>query len=194
MRVFRTKDYITEEERLEVLQWFENSSKDGTMVPGLNREVWGYKDRVTTRQQSSFTYPTVIDKIYDRILSSFTFPKGFHKETLPCGKGFIAVTTFPVGDTYLHQDPANCKNNMSVIRFNILIQKADEGGELELFDTDDTKSVLSIEEKELYVCNLSDYKHSVSIVRGNKPRHILLFSICCPAEDWESGNVKYIGE
>ena len=194
MRVFRTKDYITEEERLEILQWFENSSKNGTMVPGLSRGVWGYKDRVTTRQQSSFTYPPVIDKIYDRIISSFTFPNGYHKEILPCGKGFIAVTTFPGGDTYLHQDPANCKNNMSVMRFNILIQKADEGGELELFDTDDTKSVLSIEEKELYVCNLSDYRHSVSTVIGSKSRHILLFSICCPAEDCESGNINFIGE
>lgn len=41
MRVFRTEHFITEKERLEILQWFENSSKDGTMVPGLNRGVWG---------------------------------------------------------------------------------------------------------------------------------------------------------
>ena len=38
MRIFRTEHFITEEERLEILQWFENSSKDGITHSPENRD------------------------------------------------------------------------------------------------------------------------------------------------------------
>ena len=45
---------------------------------------------------------------------------------------------------------------------------------------------------KLYCCNLSDYEHSVSESTGT-PRYIILFSLCCPKDDWENGIIKYKG-
>ena len=55
----------------------------------------------------------------------------------------------------------------------------------------DTQHTLDIDERELYCCNLSDYWHNVTKVEGDKPRYIILFSICCPPDEWEDNIIHY---
>jgi hypothetical protein len=194
MRVERYKDFISEEERLELVKYFDISIEQGiNFLPGLDRGQWGYTGRVTTRNNKEVVYPDIVNNIFDRIINSFTFTNKCHKENVFNTKNVICVSTNPGYDTYLHQDGAFCEYGFSVIRFNIILQKPDKGGILELTDFDNKISKFDFNEKELYCCNLSDYPHYVTTTEGSKPRYIILFSMCCNKDDWETGKIKFKG-
>ena len=194
MRVERYKDFISEEERTELVSWF-NYSIDNKInfYAGLSRGEWGYQKRCTTRNTDKVKYPEVALRIFDRIINSFEFQDNCHKEILLNKEGIICNAIFPTGDNYYHKDTAHCKDGLSTIRFNIVLQKPDKGGILELTDFDGKVCEFEFNEKELYCCNLSDYYHYVTTVEGSKPRYIILFSMCCDKDDWETGKIKFKG-
>lgn len=186
MRRESFKDFISEEERIEIKEWFDTCLDKGLYFKeGLSRGKWGYSYRLTTRQTSVVTFPKVVYNIFDRILKLFNFTESCVKEPTLQGEGIIAVATLRDGDTYAHKDPTPF-DDKSVIRFNIIIQEAEEGGELWVKPDTTSKVLWTLQERELHAYNVSDYVHAVSKVKGNVPRYILLFSICCPRDDWEN--------
>lgn len=194
MRIERYKDFISEEDRVELVNWFDYSiDNQVNFYAGLSRGEWGYQKRCTTRNTDKVEYPEVALRLFDKVINSFEFQDNCHKEILANKEGIICVATFPTGDTYYHKDPANCKDGLSVIRFNIVLQKPEDGGIISITDENGKEVKLDVDERELYCCNLSDYWHSVSEVKGSKSRYIILFSMCCDKDDWETGKIKFKG-
>lgn len=182
MRLTRIPEFITEEERLELVSWMDKGIEDGILVKGLSRGQYGYKDRLTTRlNPDKITYPKVAFDIQRRILESFELTENCYIEPLGNG-GMICVAIYPGGDTYKHKDP---KLYGSAVRFNIILQKPEAGGELYVEGEN-----FACEERELHCYNVTKNQHWVTEVEGDTPRYIWIFGMSIPHKDWEDGHVK----
>jgi len=191
MRREQLNNFITEEERLEFVEWFESSLRnEENMFPGLSRGKFGYDVRKTSRQQKKVVFPDVANRVWDRIKNTISFTSKCLPQNLPCGKPFIAVTTFPGGDTYSHRDPTSI-HGMSVLRMNIIIQKPDEGGVLHVMDESKVTHEWDTPEASLHCYNVTEFSHAVTEVKGSKPRFIFIFSMQVPYDDWEKGLINY---
>jgi hypothetical protein len=189
MRFDRHPEFISEAERLELVRWFDvNLQLGGVLKPGLSRGRWGYGQRLTTRQQTSFVIPDVARQIFARVRALYDWPEGSRPEPTAQGDGIILVATLPGGDTYAHSDPTPLEG-FDVIRLNILIQQAESGGELWLKDEQGQNTHWPIEERELHVYAASVHIHAVTTVHGQRPRYILLLSMCCPQGLWDANRI-----
>lgn len=189
MRFDRHPEFISEAERQELVRWFDaNVSPGGVLKPGLSRGRWGYGQRLTTRQQTAFDIPDVAREIFARVRALYDWPNGARPEPTAQGDGLILVATLPGGDTYAHRDPTPLEG-FDVIRLNILIQEAEAGGELWLKDEYGQNTYWPIEERELHAYAASAHIHAVTTVQGQRPRYILLLSMCCPHGLWDAQRI-----
>lgn len=182
MRRESFKDFITEEERLSLVEWFDNSK---SFKEGLSRGEWGYKERETTRQQTKVDFPPLVFELMERAFGLFEWTSKCTPQPISCGYPIIAVKTFEGGDTYSHRDPTSIEG-MAVVRLNMIVQKPDNGGVLHVMDENKNVIEWETEEKELHCYEVTQHTHAVTKVKGNIPRYILLFSMQVPYEDWEN--------
>lgn len=192
MRIERIPGFIYKIEQKEILEWFTTNAENPDVFGyAYNNFEDGYLNRLSTRRIPNVVYPEVITNIFKRILSTFEFTSICSPETTEYNDGIIAVITKKDGYTFSHKDTeTNCKDGNSVIRFNIVIQEPDLGGELWVKDENDVCINIAPKERELHAYNVSDYYHTVSKVKSDKPRYILLFSMCCPREHWDSSLIR----
>jgi len=183
MRLEKIPNFISKEERKQLIDWMDKAIEDNIMVAGLSRGKLGYSKRKTTRiYDGRPNYPEVAYKIQKRLIDKFEWTNKCFIEPMPKKDGMLAVITYPGGDTYKHRDP---KMVGSAVRFNIILQKPESGGELyvegENFDS---------EEGELHCYNVTEQTHWVTEVEGSKPRYLWIFGMSVPYSDWEDGKVK----
>jgi hypothetical protein len=190
MRRESIKGFVTEAEQQAIKQWFDESLVSGKwLYPGLSRGQWGYEVRKTTRQQTQVKFPKEMYAIRDRLLKRLKLTNNCKLEATVQGDGMIAVATMAGGDTYAHKDPSPVPGH-TVIRFNCVIQAAQEGGVLHVVDETGTDIEWQLEEREMHLYNVHDFTHYVTEVKGDRPRYIILMSITCPSDDWEKGIIK----
>jgi hypothetical protein len=185
MRREAFKDFISEDERIELVKWFESSK---SFDPGLSRRKLGYKFRETTRQQTIVDFPELVYKLKERAFKLFNFTDKCVPQPLPCGHPVIAVKTFEGGDTYSHRDPTSL-DTLAVLRMNVVVQKAESGGILHVMDEGGTVIEWDTDECELHCYEVSKHTHAVTKVKGNKSRYILIFSMQVPYDDWEQKRI-----
>jgi len=186
MRFDRNPDFISEVERLDLVRWFDaNVNTGGVLQPGLSRGRWGYGQRLTTRQQTAFDIPEVAHQIFARVRGLYAWPEDCQPEPTAEGDGIILVATLQGGDTYAHRDPTPLEG-FDVIRLNILIQQPETGGELWLKDENGHNHHWPIDERELHAYAASTHIHAVTKVQGQRPRYMLLMSMCCPEGLWDT--------
>lgn len=189
MRFDRHPEFISEAERQELVRWFDaNVQPSGLLKPCLSRGRWGYGERLTTRQQTSFAIPDEARQIFERVRALYHWPDGSRPEPTAQGNGVILVATLPGGDTYAHRDPTPLEG-FDVVRLNILIQQAQAGGELWLKGEQDLDTHWPIKERELHGYAASAHIHAVTTVLGQRPRYILLLSMCCPTGLWDAHRI-----
>ena len=181
MRRESFKGFITEEERLELVDWFNTS---GSFNPGLSRGEWGYTARETTRQQKQVDFPPLVHELKERAFGLFEFTHKCVPQSLPCSQPIIAVKTFNGGDTYSHRDPTLIEG-MAVLRLNVIIQKPESGGVLHVMDENGTVIEWETEQGELHCYEVTQHTHAVTKTIGDKSRYILIFSMQVPYDDWE---------
>ena len=189
MRRESFKNFITEEERQAIVDWFDNSK---SFKEGLSRGEWGYKGRQTTRQQKDVDFPPLVFELMERAFSKFKFTEACVPQPLPCGKPIIAVKTFNGGDTYSHRDPTSI-DGMAVLRLNVIVQKPENGGVLHVMDENGKVIEWETDEGELHCYEVTQHTHAVTKTIGDKPRYILIFSMQVPYADWEQYRIKENG-
>lgn len=190
MRRESLKNFVTLEEQAAIKSWFDSSLTEGKwLYAGLSRGQWGYEVRKTTRQQRHVEFPKEMYAIRDRLLSRLKLTPNCQIERTAQGDGMIAVATMVGGDTYAHKDPSPVEGH-TVIRFNCVIQAAEEGGVLHVIDEAGKDIEWQLEEREMHLYNVHDFMHYVTEVKGNTPRYIILMSITCPTHEWEQGVIK----
>jgi len=174
VRLDRYEDFITEEERLSLIDWMDNSGK---LVPGLSRGEFGYSSRKTTRlNEETILFPKEAYAIQKRIMDLYGF-RGGDVERVAKGSGMISVVTYPGGDTYKHTDPI--LGNKHAMRANIILQNAEEGGELYV-----AGEHISLKEKELHCYCATKHEHWVTEVKGDKTRYIWIFGFEVDGSLW----------
>ena len=178
MRLERIPNFITEAERLELIDWMDKGVEDGVLSAGYSKGKFDYINRVTTRlSKKKVSYPKIAFDIQQRIIDAFEWTKYSKIEGISDGQGMICVITYPGGDTYKHKDP---KLAGSAVRLNIVLQKPEAGGELHVEGEN-----FACEERELHAYNVTENDHWVTEVEGDTPRYIWIFGMSVPLKDWE---------
>jgi len=185
------KDFITEAERVELIAWIDEGVKNKSLTKGKTREegATSFTDiatSYTTRTNNNlFSFPKVAFDIQQRIIRSFSFTKGSFIEPFldSSDAGMVAQVTYSGGDTYKHTDPRNGKLHSA--RFNVLLQAAEEGGELFIEGVN-----RNIKERELHAYMATNHEHWVSKAKGSKSRYIWIFGFSVPKDDWENFKIK----
>ena len=151
------KEFITEDERIALMDWMDNSGK---LVKGLSRGEYSYTDRMTTRLNPEvIRFPDEAYAIRRRIMDIYNM-KSSDVGSVAHGDGMIAVKTFSGGDTYKHTDPTD--NGEHQITMNILLQNSTEGGLLHILD-----APVPLEERELHCYVATRHEHFVTPSKGD---------------------------
>jgi hypothetical protein len=190
--------FISEMERNLLVDWINRSIKENVLTKGKHRrldnnrkeigELIDVTTRVTTRtNERVFSFPQVAFDIQKRIINNFSFTKGCFIETNTnsSNDGMIAIATHKDGDSYKHVDPK--PGNLHAVRFNVLLQGAEEGGELFI---EGVKR--DIKERELHAYMATKHLHWVTKVKGNKSRYMWSFGFHVPKKDWFDYTIKKI--
>ena len=175
MRIDKHPEFITEEERLALIDWMDNS---GYLVKGFSRGEYDYELRYNTRlHRGLVVFPKVAYDIQKRIMELY----GFKTEDIDRareGSGMVAVKTFVGGDTHKHTDHTNSGGH--AVRLNVLLQKPDKGGVLHI-----EGERVDLEERELHGYMATAHEHWVTEVEGDNPRHIWIFGFEIDKDNWE---------
>ena len=148
------KDFITEEERVFLLESAKNSSSP--MI------VNGSKKVLVIDNVLDFPYDTIQD-IRNRIVEIEGL-KNF--KDLPISKNFFAEYGKD-SECILHTDRFH-DTDFNHVRYNLMLSKPDRGG-LTIHGND----FLDIDERVLWKCFAGDLEHGSDLVMGDKPRSII---------------------
>lgn len=190
-RFERIPNFITRDEADELIAWIDTAIEDGYLTDAPLKSVGGYDSRLTSRNyDGDVPFPQVAYDIRQRILDTFEWTPISKIEPINQGKGVMAIITRPGGDTKPHYDPLfrnpdNPQDFMPAVRFNIILQNAEKGGELYVEGEN-----RACDELELHAYNVTRLKHWVTKVEGEKPRYIFLFGMLIPNDDWEFKKVR----
>jgi len=206
MRVDKHKDFITEEERLSLIDWMGKNRdkyfvKRGQMVDhafGDNSTPEGREPmRLSTRVFKS--EPSILDSNNNPIMetridyrpNTIEFPEVAYeiqkrirdKYNIPDDAtevlgfdGMVSVITLPGGTTGAHVDH---KRGGHAVRFNVLLQEPDSGGVLII-----NREVVPLEERELHAYCATMWEHWVTEVEGDTERMLWIFGFEV-GDDWE---------
>jgi len=177
VRIDNHKNFITVAESKEVIDWVYDNLE--TFKPGHSRSQSRgvYEYRITTRMvKTDIKYSNIFFTIQNRISELYKIPISL-KEDLGMDKGFITVITKPGGYTRAHTDAI--KNTNHCVRFNIVVQPPDAGAILTVGER-----VVSTEACELHCYTATRWEHSVTEVKGDTDRVIIIFGFEI-GDDWE---------
>lgn len=178
MRIERVKNFLSLEECFLLNEWVGNAIKNEWMGIG------GPTNRYTTRMFGyRFQYPKNILNISNKI-RLFCGIDCYETIKHQGRDGITVSSIFKNGDVLLHKDP-KAQNNLSVLRCNVLTQKAEYGGDLYI-----NGKYIDIEIGELHCYLVSEIPHEVTKVFGDTHRIMWMFGAEVPAEDWESGKIQ----
>jgi len=184
MRVDKHKDFITEEERLSLIDWMDKNRdkyfvRRGQMIDhalGDNSIPEGREPmRLSTRVfKDNVKFPELAYEIQKRIRDKYNIPDDA-TETLGFD-GMVSVITLPGGTTGAHVDH---KRGGHAVRFNVLLQEPDSGGVLII-----NREVVPLEERELHAYCATMWEHWVTEVEGDTERMLWIFGFEV-GDDWE---------
>jgi len=190
MRIERHKNFLTSEECNLLNVWVDEGVEKKWLDIGITENRFGYvwnTKRVTSRMYGNrFQNPQIALDISNRIrkfcgIDSYGLIEGHGRD------GVVVSCTFPDGDVSEHQDSySKFENGLSALRCNVMTRSADTGGKLYVGGEH-----LDIEVGELHCYLASDFKHKVTEVEGETSRVLWMFGAYVPAEDWESGKIKF---
>ena len=179
------KNFITPEDCALLNAWVDEGVEKKWLDSGSGKFGFGYTKRVTSRAYSDrYKYPNIVSEIADRIkmfcnLSEYSLVIG------PGQDGVVVSCTFDGGDVYPHSDP-RVTDNLAVLRCNVMTRAAERGGILNVCGEDKP-----LEVGELHCYLSSEYAHEVSQVSGATSRVLWMFGAQVPADDWNSGRIKF---
>lgn len=186
MRRVTVRGFMLPSEVDEAREWF---------IANINTPVFRsdkHQTSYTTRYTPDSNLPSVIDDVFGRVIKQFSFSPLCRKEITTDGSGVICLAQFSGAATPMHYDRKHsAQQDMSIIRFNIVIEDAN-GGVLSIENSEGDVVEYKAEVGELHAYNVSEFKHGVSSVAGR--RFIVLFSMCVPYGEWEDGLIKYEGD
>jgi hypothetical protein len=169
---------ISDNEKNELLNFVNNNKhllsntkklQDGKFIEDSSRQI---------SVSLGLNFPDLAIAIQKRIRKEFPF---LQKEFDLFQNGMtIGIINSP-GDFYEHTDTNYKKDGLSVVGFNLLISKPENGG-----ITYVEGMPYEIEENEILAYLISDYKHSVSKVFGNKSRISWYWRFYVNKEEWEN--------
>ena len=185
MRIERYKNFLTQAECGALNAWTNLGVQNKWLDLGLSRAVHGYDKRVTSRlYPERFEYPQFVRDISDKVRSfcgvdSYDLINGHGRD------GVVVSCTFPGGDVYAHRDPPS-RNGLATLRCNVMTRAADAGCILHIGG-----QVVDIEVGELHCYLVSEHEHFATPVEGNTSRVMWMFGAHVPANDWDSGLIKF---
>lgn len=161
-----TENFITEDERLEFVKWFDDSLKNDENFTVGSRTKGRMNTRDVGKTNKPVNFPDVAYVIFDRISKKYKSTKGEN--------GILAISIPNGFDTWPHID------GDKRITFNIVIQSSEQGGELFLDGVE-----RSTPEKALHCYNPFLHTHEVKEVRGSRNRYVMVYRLNFPFEEWE---------
>lgn len=188
MRLERIPNFITEAERLELIDWIEGAISDKRIddamdrVPNSERYVDTALRQNTRFVNKNVDYPEVAFAIRDRIMDIFEWEYVKNVDFGGDKENILIVVHHPGGDTYKHTDGSIFKHSL---RCNIILKKPTAGGELYVED-----QKIDPEERELHCYEVTHNEHWVTEVGGEDYRCIMLVGVDIPAGGWEDGKIK----
>jgi hypothetical protein len=149
------KDFITEEERLEILEIISQVEK-------FSRD-----NGVNMKTLVSDGFPENLKVIVDRLRKRIVEIEKIEKFRLPLHDESLIAIYEKYSYCTIHQD-TTVDNDFIHNRYNILLSKAEEGG-LNVHDGEE----MDVEERAMWLCEASEKLHGTTRVLSEKPRIIL---------------------
>lgn len=180
IRFDREPDFITEEERQKLVDWFEESLLCGKRGGEITAETKGYVS-VAPGSPVEFVealpyYPDTAYEIFQRIREKYDLLDApIPEKTGVIRDGMVPIASFPGGELKEHLDKDGA------ITFNVLIQAPDEGGVTTIGGEEHP-----VKERELHAYAACEHLHHVSPVVGETNRYMWVFRLIAPNDKWES--------
>lgn len=193
MRLERIPNFITEAERLELIDWIDTNIENKTNFARSN--VGPNSNRYSTRPViGKVPFPQVAFDIQKRILDAFDWADdSFIEKKLGGGQGMVAMRVDPGdGGNDPHIDDET--GRYACIRCNIVLQKGN-GGELHLGEDRrytsfyDEAPCVKVDERELHCYAASEFPHGITGLKDGDSRYAWLFGINLKLDEWESGRI-----
>ena len=169
MNIKIVENFVNEKDLKELNNWTFNNHKSSFFTDANMGKPF---TRLTTRycgKEKNFNYPKTAYKIKDKIVEYLNIKEKYLSP--PLGKDcIINGIGFKNGKIYPHKDPIWFPNTHT-IHCNILSKKCIEGGNLII-----EKKTYNLEEGDLIIYEVSELNHSVSLIKGNTPRIVWVFS------------------
>jgi hypothetical protein len=184
MRLEITRNFLTPEECAALNEWAMQGVDRGWLDTGISRGQ-PTRQRLTSRLYGSrFNTPEFVTAISEKIRDH----AGVSNAPLVLGHGrdgVVASCIYNGGDVFEHKDPRN-SFDLATLRCNVMTQQPEAGGVLFI---DGQEVQLNAGDLHCYLA--SEHSHFVSEVKGGTPRILWMFGACVPADDWDSGAIKF---
>jgi len=184
MRLEITPNFISADECKFLNAWAYEGVEKGWLDKGRTRTGEFTDLRLNSRTYGDrFSYPKEVIDLSNKIrkfagISNYPLIESHGKN------GVVVSFTKPTGNVFEHFD--NGEFNVSALRCNIITQEAEEGGELFVGG-----HKINVKAGDLHCYLATNYKHSVTEVKGSKPRILWMFGAAVPLNDWENWKIKY---
>jgi hypothetical protein len=185
MRIERHKNFLTRAECDALNAWVDLGVQNKWLDLGFHKGIIGQVNRVTSRMYGErYKYPQLVRDISDKIrafcgVASYGLIEGHGRD------GVVVSCTFNGGDVYAHRDPTD-QDGIATLRCNVMTRAPKAGGLLYV-----AGQALDLEAGELHCYLASEYLHFVTPVEGDTPRILWMFGAHVPANDWDSGLIKF---
>ena len=184
MRLEIARNFLTPEECIALNEWVRQGVNCGWLDIGISRGKQT-RQRLTSRLYGHrFETPEIVQSVSKKIrayagVAAHPLIEGHGRD------GVVVSCTFGGGDTYAHQDPRS-QNGLSTLRCNVMTQKPKSGGVLYL-----EGNPVPLEVGDLHCYLASEHLHYVDQTFGDTPRILWMFGAYVPADDWNSGGIKF---
>ncbi len=186
MRIEIIPNFVSSAELAALNDWTNLGVQNKWLDKGMTAGNEVTATRLTSRlYPERYVYPQFVLDLSARIrnavgISAYPLIEGYGRD------GVVVSYTLPGGNVFKHQDPV-LDETLSILRCNVVTQKADAGGELYVNDT-----LVSTEVGALHCYLVSEHEHYVTTVEGNTPRILWMFGALVPADDWNSGKIQVV--
>jgi|688.fasta_scaffold535940_2 hypothetical protein len=186
LRIERTKNFFSRSECEALNAWVDEGVKNKWLDKGIS-PGWSlnYPYRVTSRMYADrYEYPQLVRDLSFRIrkfcgIDDYPLIEGHGRD------GVVVSCTFPGGNVYAHMDPTS-PSGMATLRCNVMTRAADVGCILHI-----AGQAVDIEVGELHCYLASEHEHFATQVEGATSRVMWMFGAHAPADDWNSGKIKF---
>jgi hypothetical protein len=185
LRIERRKNFFSQDECEALNAWVDEGVKKKWLDNGISYGSCNYVSRVTSRLYADrYEYPQLVRDLSDRVrrfcgVDSYPLIEGHGRD------GVVVSCTFPGGDVYPHIDPPS-QSGVAALRCNVMTRAADAGCILHI-----AGQVVDIEVGELHCYLVSEHEHFATQVEGATSRVMWMFGAHVPADEWNSGKIKF---